>query len=393
MRGHRLPTWPAPLVALTLLLAVCGGEEETTPTTPPPATATSPTEAAEAGLEEAQGIVDDLSGPAAFEFGGPSIDVGDQLQGKRIYAIGNGLEFFFVQNWLQGVEEAAEELGMTVTAVDASTNDPAGLIEQAVGQDYDVILLQSVDSGTVAAPLQAAKDAGIPVIELTTSDPHLPTAEEADRGVFGFVTFCYSCAGRQMAAFVVADGASNSRAVIYNVPGLVVSEAMVQAFLEEVSRLCSTCSVEVIEAPFAQWGDLQALTGTAIETNRDAESLYLLPVFDAMVPIGVAAAVAEKEVEAQVKIVTYNGTDAGLPGVVDGTVAADIGGPQVWLGWATVDQVARALLGEEPAADPIIPHRIFWSQNIEDVELDAPEDTWYGGTDFRSEYRALWGTE
>ena len=91
-----------------------------------------------------------------------------------------------------------------------------GLIEQGVAQGYDVILIQSVDSASVAAPLAEAKEAGIPVIELTTSDPQLPSAEAAERGVYGYTTTCYTCAGRQMAAYVVADGGENASAAIYN---------------------------------------------------------------------------------------------------------------------------------------------------------------------------------
>lgn len=356
-----------------------------------PAAAQSPSAAVDGGgTEEAKAIVASLEAPAVFAFDGPAITGGESLQGKRIYAIGNGLEFFFVKNWISGVTEAAQLLGMEVTAVDASTNDPAGLIEQGVAQGYDVILIQSVDSGSVAAPLADAKAAGIPVIELTTSDPHLPTAEEADRGVYGYVTFCYTCAGAQMAAFVVADGGQDASAVIYNVPGIVVSEAMVQAFRDEMARLCPSCAVSVVEAPFAQWGDLQSLTGTAIETNAAASELYLVPVFDSMVSSGVGAAVAEKGAD-NVSIVTYNGTDAGLGAVKDGSVAADIGGPQVWLGWATVDQIARALTSAPAVADEMLPHRIFWSGNAADVDLAQPEDTWYGGTDFRSAYKQIWG--
>lgn len=399
--GTRLHRTLLPLALVSALaVAACGGGTATTTTgteaatlAPTAATTVAPTAVSSpsSGASEAEAIVEALSGAAAFQFTGPSIAVGDQLKGKRIYAIGNGLKFFFVQNWLSGVKEAAEALGMTVTAVDASANDPAGLIEQGVAQGYDVILLQSVDSATMAAPLADAKAAGIPVIELTTSDPQLPSAEAKARGIYGYVTFCYSCAGKQMAAFVVADGGGNTSAVIYDVPGLVVSEAMVKAFQSEVTRLCPTCHVEVINAPFAQWSDLQTLTGTAIEGNAGAERLYLVPVFDAMVPIGVAAAVAEKAAGDRVKIVTYNGTDAGLPGVANGTVAADIGGPQVWLGWATVDQVARALIGVDAAPNEMLPHRIFSSANIKDVDLKATEDTWYGGTDFRAEYKKLWG--
>lgn len=392
--SKRVAPWVALLLILSLGLAACGDDEDGTTTAAPTTTeGASTTEAPAALVEEAQALVDEFSGPSAFTFEGPAIDVGDQLAGKRIYAIGNGLEYFFVRNWLAGVTEAAEALGMEVTAVDASVNDPAGLIDQGVAQGYDAILIQSVDSGTVAAPLADARAAGITVIELTTSDPHSPTAEEVDRGVYGYATFCYSCGAEQMANVIVAHGGADAAAVIYVVPGLVVSEAMATAFEDEMARLCPTCTVDQVEAPFAQWGDLQGLTGTAIETHADAAKLYLVPPFDSMVPIGVAAAIAEKGVGDQTFIVTYNGTDAGLPLIADGTVLADIGGPQYWLGWATVDQVARGLLGLEPAADEMLPHRIFNASNIGDVDLTAPEADWYGGTDFRASYRALWGLE
>lgn len=396
--------WPAlAAVVLAVGIAGCSSGGGTTPSPASVAPASvapasvapasvAPASTAPSGVDEAKAIVAALQAPAEFKFTGPALGDLSGLKGKRIYAIGNGLEFFFVKNWLSGVKEAANVLGMEVTAVDAAKNDPAGLIEQGVSQGYDVILIQSVDSASVAAPLADAKAAGIPVIELTTSDPQLPSAEAKARGVYGYVTFCYTCAGKQMAAFVVADGGDKASAAIYNVPGLVVSEAMVQAFKDETARLCPDCTVSVINAPFAQWGTLQSLTGAAIESNAGTSPLYLVPVFDSMVSSGVAAAVAEKGTTLA-KIVTYNGTDAGLSAVADGSVAADLGGPQVWLGWATIDQVARALTGAQPAEDEMLPARIFWSGNIGTIDLKASEGTWYGGADFRSGYKGLWGVQ
>jgi ABC-type sugar transport system substrate-binding protein len=231
------------LAAIALIVAGCSQGSSPSPSVAPPSVAPSavpspsvaptpvpsPSTSSTGGVDEAKAIVAALEAPATFTFTGPAISGATALKGKRIYAIGNGLEFFFVKNWLAGVTEAAKLLGMDVTAVDAAKNDPAGLLEQGVAQAYDVILIQSVDSASVAAPLADAKKAGIPVIELTTSDPQLPSAEAAARGVYGYVTFCYTCAGKQMAAFVVADGGANASAAIYNVPGLVVSEAMVKA--------------------------------------------------------------------------------------------------------------------------------------------------------------------
>jgi hypothetical protein len=42
-------------------------------------------------------------------------------------------------------------------------------------------------------------------------------------------------------------------------------------------------------------------------------------------------------------------------------------------------------------ADEMLPERIFSAANIGSVDLSSSEDQWYGGTDFRAAYRALWG--
>jgi hypothetical protein len=59
------------------------------------------------------------------------------------------------------------------------------------------------------------------------------------------------------------------------------------------------------------------------------------------------------------------------------------------MGWATVDQIARALTGQSAVVD-VQPLRLFTLDNIKDVPLDQTAASWYG-FDFQAYYRKLWG--
>jgi len=41
----------------------------------------------------------------------------------------------------------------------------------------------------------------------------------------------------------------------------------------------------------------------------------------------------------------------------------------------------------------MLPARIFWSGNIKNIDLTKSEDTWYGGADFRTGYKTIWGIQ
>jgi ribose transport system substrate-binding protein len=347
-----------------------------------------------ATLAEVEADVEALRDPVAFQAPGPPLDVGDQLQGRTIYFVANGLNFPFVQNMLRGLENAAELVGMEVIAVDGAgqVSEAARLIEQGVGRGVDVIIDEGFPSEQLSEPIRAAQEAGIPVIEFGQGTPQLPPEELREFGVTAWATFCYTCAGTQMAQYAVLDTGGQVNGLIYNVPGISVSPQMTQSITEELERLCpETCSVEVVDAPLDQWSTLlPSQTSSTLERNPDLN--YLFPLFDSMIA-QIEPAIAEKGAEDRVRIISYNATLRTMQLVGGGDlVAADIGNPQEWIGWAFVDQAIRLLLGEEPLADENIPNRLFDDTNIDTIDLEAPEATWYGA-DFECGYRELWGFE
>jgi ribose transport system substrate-binding protein len=354
----------------------------------PSASASTP---ATSGVSTAEKNVAALEAPVTFTPAGPQITVGNRLDGKSIYAVVNGISYPFVQSMLNGLKQAAAALGMTVTAVDGngSASTAANLIEQGVAEKASVIVVESFPAEQIAASLQEAKAAGIPVIELTSRDPQLPTTALKNIGVSAIDSFCYSCAGQQMADYAVANTDGHLDAVLFDVPEIGVSSLEKNGFISEVKKLCpTTCKVTTVEAPLAQWStELPSLTTSALQ--RDPNVNFLVPEYDSMVQI-MAPAVSAAQATT-VKVVSYNGTQPALTMLSEGQlVAGDVGGMNTWLGWAAADQVARVLTGNPPVVTDI-PDRIFTSSNISSINISAGETTWYGNIDLAASYEEQWG--
>jgi ribose transport system substrate-binding protein len=347
--------------------------------------------AAAAMVPDATAASDALEATVKFTPPGPSFKAGDALSGKTIYAIVSGESAAFVQEFIKGMRDGAAVLGANVEVQD-SGYDPtkaSELIDKGVALGAAVIVTQSVDSSAVAASLKGAKTANIPVIEATSRDAGAAGADLEALGVKAISSFCYTCAGKQMADFAVSSTNGNVNALLYNVPGIVVSERMVKGFTDELAHLCPSCSVKLVDAPAANWEtNLASLTTSNLQTNPNIN--ILVPVFDAMVGM-IEPAIASSGLKG-VSIVTYNATAPALGMLAAGKlVTGDVGGSPYWLGWATVDQAVRLATGNKPVADVAVPHRLFDAKNVKQINLAKPQQSWYGSFDLAAQYKALWG--
>jgi len=346
-----------------------------------------------AGVSEARAVVKRLERPVKWQNPGPAFRLGNTVRGKTVYFLANGLSFPFVQNLLAGFKEAARvgHMGVLVGDGNGSVPKAASLIEQAVGRKVNVIVDEGFPSSQLSAPIQQARAAGIPVIEIGSGTPGFPPASVRRIGVSGWVTYCYGCAGRQMADTAIAQSGGKVDGLIVNVPGISVAQTETNAILSELRRLCpSTCKAKVVDAPLAQWSTLlPSLTSSNIQ--RDTSLNYVFPLFDSMIAL-MGPSVSRLGAQSRVKFVSYNATLPPMQQLKQGQlVTGDIGSPQHWLGWAIMDQAFRILSRHGVVANEKIPNRLFDATNIGTVNLNASEGTWYGSTNFRQRYRRLWG--
>ena len=384
-RRHR-PVWAGVVglaAAAALLLAACGGSSS-----PSGASGTTGTSGVSAAARStAQADLTRGEQPPAFTAPGPSFDA-SAAKGKTLWVIDILSSIPLVQVTDEAAKSALQLVGAKLVRYDGkgSVSDYAAGIHQAIAQHASAIALFAIDPALVAGPVQQAKAAGIPVIVLQYGDPgtQMPLDLKAQ------VTYCYSCAGKMMASYIIAHskGASPSVAIIES-KEVTNSKPEVDGFKQTFNDLCPGCSLIEQNVPIADWQTkIPTLTQSLIRSHPDLD--YIVPIYDGMA-LFVVPAVHSAGAANKVGVVTWNGTLGVMQNMASGDVVkADVGSPQAWEGWALADQFLRVVAGQDPIVDEKVGLRVFDETNIGQVPLEKPEAEWYG-VDFIPVYKQMWG--
>lgn len=368
-------------VAATLPAAGCGDDESGGG-----GEAASGGGEASAIVAEAQEMLDSARQPLEFKAPGPAIDA-TELEGKTvaIVSVDQRVPILAIAN--RSLEEAAKEVGIRVTLVDAKsqvTRMQQGI--QAAARDADALILTGIPIAAVPAALEQAKD--IPSVSVLNNQPEEGApGQGAGELVYASSAPDYERGGALVAAQAVADTEGELVTEIFDTKEITPSPDVVRG-MKSVLDECSTCEVSENTTPLAEWAT--ALTPKAQSTIRRNPNLnYLLPIFDDM-GIFLAAGIRQAGAADRVKVAALDGTPAALKLIQEDDVfTANPGQPTGWLGWHALDQAMRGMLDEEPG-DPVIPSRLLDDSNLEGVDVDDI-DAPYGDVRYREGFRELWG--
>lgn len=346
--------------------------------------------AADASVDDrrqaAADLVADAKAPIEFVAPGDAINV-SEFAGQEIWIISADLSIPFHQNIVAGFEEAAEAAGLTAQVFDGKgqQQEASRGIDQAIAANAAGIALLSISPSFQVGALQRAEEAGIAVIGMltTSSEDHpWPLTD-------GEATYSYYKSGFLLAAYAV----QSSDLPIHSAY-LDVSEFKELGYLNEglhdgMEELCgSDCVIEYSDMLVASFQE-QSQTLTQSQLNRFSDISWIFPAFDAMALFVVPSVDAAGRAD-DVKVGSINAVTANLQFILDGNVqVVDDGIPNRWMGWGGVDRLLRAMAGEAPATSEV-PIRLFDAENLEGVDIED-EDSLFGGTDYRTAYRELWG--
>jgi ribose transport system substrate-binding protein len=389
-RRARLACWLASGALLMLVVAGCGSSDNKAAT----ASAGGANASADAkGVTEAKQIVADAMKPEKWVSPGPSFDA-SAARGKTVWYIAVAYNVPILQTLKKNLEEGLASVGANVKVFDAA-GSPANFgrgIDQAIAAKADAIVLAGIPSTEAAPQVESARKAQIPVITAQTHDESLPLPDEP-QGVFGEVTFCYSCVGRLLAAWTVADtdGKLNGLVFTSSSTGLT-SRLEGDNIISETKRLCPSCKVQARDTSVPQWST-RLPTLTQSEVQSDPKINYVIPLYDAM-SLFVVPAIHQANAANRTKVISFNATPAVMKLLAkEDVVGADLGGNTPWQGWGIADMTLRALNGQKPVKSENVPLRLFTRENVKSLDLNADESTWYGDVDFKSEYKKLWGVK
>jgi ribose transport system substrate-binding protein len=333
----------------------------------------------------AEKLVSEHTGDVKFISPGKPIDI-SSLQGKELWIISADLSIPFHQNIVAGFEDAAQAAGLKAVKFDGEgqAKEWSRGIDQAIAAHAGAIALISIDTGFVSGAVKRAKAAGIPVIGILNTDARA----KPERGTAGEATIDYTGSGELLAAYatVHTDGA---------VHGLYsdTSEFKVMGFLKHglydgMKKYCgSECSLDTFDTQIANFKtQLPTLTQSQLKQHPDTN--WVFPAFDAQ-SVFVVPAIKQAGFGEKVDVGSINAVQANLDLIQNGDVqVVDVGNPNAWLGWAAVDRMMRAMLGEPPAISEV-PIKLFDQDNLQGIDT-SDEDQLFAGADYQADYEHLW---
>lgn len=332
---------------------------------------------AEAMLDTLTGLQTDVSFPA-----GPPAQPDKSLAIVVITLQDGG-----AQRVTQGLEDAASALGWESETFD-SQGDPTQAnsnILQALNSNPDAIALVGLEAQFVANGVDAAADAGVPVVcavcwdfrdeapfvgAFTAVSPALTVFEE-----LGYANGVFS--------YVATDG--NPQFLMFNdqsLGNLDAREVGLRRFVDECQASGGSCGI-VADEDFLLGGmttDLPADAAAASRANPDHNIVW--------VSFDTAALFVTSGLETagliDVPVVSANADSANLDAIANGGLQVSTSGiPLEWGSWALLDNLNRHFAGE-PQVDHDIPVRVFTADNVPEGNI------WLGDVDFAAEFNAIW---
>jgi ribose transport system substrate-binding protein len=392
MPTHRMRGIPAVGVAISALLALSACSSDPTPGTAP----TGNGSLSAATISALQAKIDKYRAVPAFTAPGPTIDV-SSLKGKhkKIYIVPETNNVFNNVNVAQ-MKAIAAKAGLDVTVYDNQGTSAQWVqgMQTAVSAGVDLIVLANAPDPRALQPqLAAAKAAKIPVVvthfyDDSTTPP--PACEGCAAGVTALETAPFNTAAALLADWVILRSKGDVNALVPNVGGVIPTPGMLAAIKAEFAQYCPKCKVKFVDIPLADFASTKLASDIQASVSGDPGVNWIIDQLDSMEQATISA-INTAGRSGKINIVGYNGSTFALKDVQSkgSPMVMDVGESAPWIGYATMDQAFRILLGK-PTVKESAPVRVFDSTNA--AEAGAPPTLQKGyGTAYEAGFGDLWG--
>lgn len=309
--------------------------------------------------------------------------------GKDVWFIASGMQIEIIAVGAEGFEDAGEAVGWDTKVVDGKFQPSLWLtgIQQAVAARADGIVLYAIDCAAVKNGLEAAKDAGIPVVAVESEDcdPSLETVLTYADG--DFPTFARQL-GSDQALWAAASANGKGTIIELRETDAAITLYQSEGLAATLKEECPDCKHVTVEFTAPEIGPaLQQKVEQALLKNPEA--IGMLVPYDDLLVAGVSSAIVSSGRGSQVKVISVGGTTAALDLMRQNRgLNADLVFDTRWEAFAAVDWMNRLLQGETPTGESA-PTGIG-QQLVE--QGDVPKDGKVGATvDYEAIYKKSWG--
>jgi simple sugar transport system substrate-binding protein len=250
--------------------------------------------------------------------GSPSRDGGELSFAVITHGSAGDAFWDVVQN---GAEAAGDDLGVSVDY--QSDGDPqrqAQLIDAAVNQDVDGIVVSMANPDAIQDSIQAAVDAGIPVVTINSGGDR-----SAEFGAIGHVGQDESIAGQGAGRRLAQDGVTKVLCVVHEA-GNIGLEQRCSGASQGLGTDVRTLQVDI--------NDLQAAQSTITSQLQSDPSIDAVLTLNSAVAAVAVAAVADAGSGAE--IATFDLNQEVIEGIQDGSVAFSVDQQQYEQGYLPI---------------------------------------------------------
>jgi ribose transport system substrate-binding protein len=339
-------------------------------------------------VEEAQAIVDKYA-KKVEKWDGPT--TGPKAQaGKTIVNLVGDMKNGGHLGVSKGVDEAAAAIGWEVKTIDGagSVAGRTAAMGQAMALNPAGIIITGFDAVEQAPAMEAAKNAKISVVSWHAGPVIGPMP---DQGVFANVTTDPMQVSTAAAMWAYIDGKGKPGAVFFTDSTYAIAIAKAKKMQEVIEKLGGK-TVEWVDTPIAETSQRMPQLTTTLLQKHGADWTHSLAIndlyFDFMGP-SLAAAGIPGSGAAPVNVSAGDGSESAYQRIRAGQYqAATVAEPLNLQGWQLIDELNRALAGEQWSGY-VSPLHVVTKEN---VEFDGgPNNTFDPGNGYRDEYKKIWG--
>jgi ribose transport system substrate-binding protein len=386
--GHALMLLIA-AAAVAIGIAGCGGGSDSS------SSSTSSTAGGEGNQSAAQdqkrltalykGTYEEPTGPAVKPTSGENV---------WVISVGQGTEATADQTG--AIKQVGGELGWNVTVVDGQfdPNKMLSGVQQALAAKADAIVLIYIDCPLVKTGLEAAKEAGVPVVATESSDCN--ELQAGDPQLINWVVHYGKLPFREwiqdwgaaQADYVIAQNDGEANAIVVAQTDTETTRLGAKGAEDELDK-CSKCSYQEVPLVGTELGPpLQEKISQALITDPDANAF--IPGYDGLLTSGGAQALRASGRLDEISVMEGEGSIPGIKLIYEGVADACVGIPTAWEGYAAIDATIRLLAGKDPAeSDSGIGIQICDKEHNLPPEGKGYEPPF----DYVAAYRQLWGLQ
>ncbi|MGW0196495.1 substrate-binding domain-containing protein [Nonomuraea sp. NPDC003201] len=258
---------------------------------------------------------------------------------------------YFVQ-FRDGAEAAAQRFGAKLAVADAQNNASrqATQIHGFTSRKLKAVIINPVDSNTLATEVRAANLAGIPVIAADRAINHASVAQTLTSD---------NLAGGKLGAQELAKQIDGKGEVIVlrGTAGTSASRDRSKGFTDGIAAYPKIKVVAAQRADFDRAKGLNVMTGL-IRSHPGLDGVF---AENDEMALGAIQALGPKA--GHVKVVGFDGTPDGIKAVRAGSMAATVTQQPRLIGWQAVQDAIKAAKGQTVAKMVAVPVKLATKEN------------------------------